>query len=91
MTELGQILETEYRRHVLDHPNYADLNMNCSSRFGNPISPWPFILTTLRGLNDLRNHNFGHGMAQAFALAGGEVDFVYLSCISAILFFRRLP
>lgn len=47
------------------------------------------ILTTLRGLNELRNHHFGHGMAAHFALNGAEVDFVYLSCISAILLLRR--
>ena len=56
----------------------------------------PEVINVLTALNQLRNQNFGHGMAVQFNLSGAEVDFVYLTCISAILlqgrvtFVRRL-
>jgi hypothetical protein len=49
------------------------------------------IVALLSGINDLRNHNFGHGMTTAFSLTGAEVDFTYLTCIGAILLLARTP
>jgi hypothetical protein len=49
------------------------------------------ILALLTGLNDLRNHNFGHGMTTRFSLTSAEVDFAYLACIGAILLLTRTP
>lgn len=49
------------------------------------------IISMLTGLNQLRNANFGHGMAVQFNLAPAETDFVYLSCISTILLLTRTP
>jgi hypothetical protein len=51
----------------------------------------PDILTLLAGLNDLRNHNFGHGMTVQFTLTSAEVDFAYLACVGAILLLTRTP
>ncbi|MCI0351451.1 MAG: hypothetical protein L0Z53_18670 [Acidobacteriales bacterium] len=42
-------------------------------------------------MNQLRNGHFGHGMAVHFALSPAEVDFVYLTCIGAILLLCRTP
>jgi hypothetical protein len=44
-------------------------------------------IALLRGLNDLRNHQFGHGVP--FEFTDAEVDFVYLTCIGAILLLTR--
>jgi hypothetical protein len=49
------------------------------------------ILALLTGLNDLRNHNFGHGMTVQFNLTSAEVDFMYLACVSTILLLARTP
>lgn len=49
------------------------------------------IIALLSGLNNLRNHNFGHGMTTPFGLTGAEVDFTYLSCVGAILLLVRTP
>jgi hypothetical protein len=49
------------------------------------------IIALLSGLNDLRNHNFGHGMTTQFSLTSAEVDFTYLACMSAILLLARTP
>jgi hypothetical protein len=49
------------------------------------------ILALLSGINDLRNHNFGHGMTTQFSLTSAEVDFAYLTCIGAILLLTRTP
>jgi len=49
------------------------------------------VIALLEGINTLRNRNFGHGMVAPFNLNGAEVDFTYLTCIAAILLFRRLP
>jgi hypothetical protein len=49
------------------------------------------IVALLSGLNDLRNHNFGHGMTTQFNLTSAEVDFTYLACIGAILLLARTP
>jgi hypothetical protein len=46
-------------------------------------------IALLRGLNDLRNHHFGHGVP--FQLTDAEVDFVFLTCIGAILLLTRTP
>jgi hypothetical protein len=46
-------------------------------------------LDDLRALNGIRNNHFGHGMTAHFNLSAAEVDFVYLSCIGAILLFTR--
>ncbi len=51
----------------------------------------PEVINVLTALNQLRNQNFGHGMAVQFNLSGAEVDFVYLTCISAILLLTRTP
>jgi hypothetical protein len=47
------------------------------------------VIAILRALNTLRNRNFGHGMAVPFTLTAAEVEFVYLTCIGAILLFVR--
>lgn len=49
------------------------------------------LLDALDALNVLRHRNFGHGMAQDFNLSPAEVDFMYLTCIGAILLFTRTP
>lgn len=49
------------------------------------------VLHVLDSLNVLRHRNFGHGGAEEFALGPAEVDFVYLTCIGAILLFTRTP
>ncbi len=49
----------------------------------------PEICAMLTGLNQLRNRHFGHGMAVGFSLSRAETDFVFLSCISAILLLTR--
>jgi hypothetical protein len=49
------------------------------------------ITTMLTSLNQLRNGNFGHGMAVQFNLTPPETDFVYLTCISTILLLTRIP
>jgi hypothetical protein len=51
----------------------------------------PEMIAMLTGLNQLRNGHFGHGMAVVFGLNAAEVDFVYLSCVSGILLFTRIP
>jgi hypothetical protein len=51
----------------------------------------PEIIEIFTELNRIRNRFFGHGMVVAFDLAPAEVDFVYLSCISCILFLTRTP
>lgn len=49
------------------------------------------VIAMLTGLNQLRNGNFGHGMAVQFNLSPAETDFVYLTCISTILLLTRTP
>lgn len=49
------------------------------------------VIAMLTGLNNLRNRNFGHGMAVQFNLTPAETDFVYLTCISTILLLTRTP
>lgn len=49
------------------------------------------IIPMLTGLNQLRNGNFGHGMAVHFNLSPAETDFIYLNCISVILLMTRTP
>lgn len=49
------------------------------------------VIAMLTGLNQLRNGNFGHGMAVPFNLTPAETDFVYLTCISTILLLTRTP
>lgn len=51
----------------------------------------PEIIVILTGLNQLRNGNFGHGMAVQFNLTSAETDFTYLSCISAVILLTRTP
>jgi len=48
------------------------------------------IISVLEALNTLRNRNFGHGMTTPFSLPPAAVDFVYLTCIGAILMFVRI-
>lgn len=48
------------------------------------------VISVLEGINTLRNRKFGHGMTEPFDLSSGEVDFVYLTCIGAILLFTRI-
>jgi hypothetical protein len=43
------------------------------------------LIAIFTGLNDLRNRNFGHGMAVNFGLTAAEVNFTHLSSIAAIL------
>jgi len=61
------------------------------SQIAAPASINPQVKGTLLALNDLRNKNFGHGMTTPFSLSGAEVDFAYLSCVSGILLFTRMP
>jgi hypothetical protein len=49
------------------------------------------ITNILSALNDLRNKSFGHGMTTPFQLSSAEVDFTFLSCVSGILLFIRMP
>jgi hypothetical protein len=49
------------------------------------------IVNVFTAVNDLRNQNFGHGMAVQFNLTVAEVDFVYLGCIGSILLLTRTP
>lgn len=49
------------------------------------------VLGMLEALNALRNNNFGHGMVVPLNLTSAEVDFTYLTCISTILLFTRMP
>lgn len=49
------------------------------------------VLDVLDSLNVLRHRNFAHGAAGPFNLSPAEVDFVYLTCIAAILLFTRTP
>lgn len=49
------------------------------------------IIDLLDQLNVLRHRTFGHVMANEFALAPVEVDFVYLTCIAAVLLVTRTP
>jgi hypothetical protein len=51
----------------------------------------PEVIEMFSGLNNLRNHNFGHGMAAQFGLTAAEVDFTYLTCIAAILLLTKTP
>jgi len=51
----------------------------------------PDIITVLKSVNTLRNHEFGHGMTAPFNLKPAEVDFTYLTCIGGILLFTRIP
>ena len=51
----------------------------------------PEVVDMFTALNDLRNQHFGHGMTVNFTLTGAEVDFIYLTCISAILLLTRTP
>ncbi|HTT76556.1 MAG TPA: hypothetical protein VMF50_11345 [Candidatus Binataceae bacterium] len=47
-------------------------------------------LSVLQKLYDMANNHFRHGMTTPFTLKSAEVDFVFVSCIAAILFFVRL-
>jgi len=49
------------------------------------------VIAVLREINDLRNHNFGHGMVAPFAFTGAQVDFTYTICAGAILLLARTP
>jgi hypothetical protein len=51
----------------------------------------PESLALLTKLNVLRHNHFGHGAVAPFALSDQEVDFVYLSCIGAVILFARMP
>jgi hypothetical protein len=51
----------------------------------------PQVLGLLEAVNTLRNRNFGHGMVAPLNLTPAEVDFIYLTCIAAILMFTRTP
>jgi hypothetical protein len=51
----------------------------------------PEVIAIFTGLNDLRNRNFGHGMAVNFGLTEAEVNFTYLACIAAILLLTQTP
>ncbi|MGH2958225.1 MAG: hypothetical protein ACRDKE_01355 [Solirubrobacterales bacterium] len=50
----------------------------------------PEIVAVLDRLNVVRHNHFGHGMTTPFNLISREVDFVYLSCVSAIVLFARI-
>lgn len=45
------------------------------------------LLAVLESINVMRHRNFGHGVG--FNFNGGEVEFIYLTCIGAILMFTR--
>lgn len=51
----------------------------------------PETISTLEKLYALSNNHFRHGMTEPFALGASEVDFVYLTCLAAVLLFVRLP
>ncbi len=51
----------------------------------------PEIIAIFTALNDLRNHNFGHGMVAQFGLTAAEVSFTYLTCIATILLLTETP
>jgi hypothetical protein len=44
----------------------------------------------LQELNTVRHNHFGHGMTESFSLSSPEVDFVYVSCIAAVILFARM-
>ena len=48
------------------------------------------VISVLDAINTLRNRKFGHGMTVPFDLSSEEVDFVYLTCIGAILLFTQI-
>jgi len=52
-------------------------------------------LAILEKIYALASSNFRHGMTQPFSLSAAEADFVYVSCMAAILLFvrysQRLP
>jgi hypothetical protein len=48
------------------------------------------VISILESVNTLRNRNFGHGMTVPFDLTSKEVEFVYLTCIGAILLFVHI-
>ena len=48
------------------------------------------VITVLEAINTLRNRKFGHGMTTLFDLSLDEVNFVYLTCIGAMLLFARV-
>lgn len=50
----------------------------------------PETLRLLEALNMIRHNHFGHGMSEPFSLSPQEVDFVYLSCMAAIILFARM-
>jgi hypothetical protein len=50
----------------------------------------PETINTLEKLYALASNHFRHGMTEPFALGSPEVDFVYLTCLAAILLFARL-
>jgi hypothetical protein len=50
----------------------------------------PETLRLLEALNTMRHNHFGHGMSEPFSLSSQEVDFVYLSCMAAIILFARM-
>jgi hypothetical protein len=49
----------------------------------------PEVIAIFTSLNQLRNQFFGHGAP--FPLSAAEVDFIYVTCIGAILLFMRTP
>ena len=51
----------------------------------------PEVVAMFKGLNDLRNRNFGHGMTVNFNLSSAEVDFTYVACVGGILLLVRTP
>lgn len=50
----------------------------------------PMVVTILENLNTIRGNYFGHGMTTPFALHKEEVDFVYLTCVAAVILFARM-
>jgi AbiJ N-terminal domain 4 len=50
----------------------------------------PETISTLEKISALAHNHFRHGMTKPFALTPSEVDFVYLTCLGAILLFVRL-
>ena len=50
----------------------------------------PETIRMMEALNTMRHNHFGHGGSEPFSLSPQEVDFVYLSCMAAIVLLARI-
>lgn len=72
-------------RYGMPHATFGDV----LTHLGRTAALNACIIAVLNAINQLRNRNFGHGMTTAFNPTPAEVDFIYLTCIGAILLFCR--